>query len=620
MNIIHRLIAVLSCALCCTVSSAQTTTDPQITSWLTDGSGSYARLYESDTAKTAGTASTTWSQGSGTQATVVYGGVSQVQYSADWVYLRTTGLGYHVMGPWYLNAARTQLFPNFPANQDVTYRVPRSPVVPTTKTLTNGGAIGYGVDGVAFFDSRDTFSYINASSTDGSPVGGGRGDGIWNRDAYINEGVTFDPAYAHQAGSNYHYHANTPALRYLVGDHVDYNSGNKTYSENTSAVTQHSPILGWMADGYPVYGPYGYSSAMNSGSGIRRMISGYIKRDGTDGSTNLNVTGRTTLPQWATTAQGRSAVLTTGQYGPAVNTTYVLGHYLEDYDYLGDLGKTQGSDFDLDLYNGRFCVTPEFPAGTYAYFISIESDGTPKFPYIIGRWFYGSPNGGTVTSISETVTEYERGAPTSAITLSGTTSGSSVVLVWNSAESATYKMESSGNGTTWTELSSTITSSGVSTNYTAPLASYYRVTLTAIATYDTSAVVGTPVGTTATLEYTASGSSATGDFSSTGTTTTTTPTTTTPTTTTTTTTAAAASSGSGGGGGGGAPSHWFIGALAALSLMRWKLRLRRRYAQRMQMSRKQLLYAGVDQHITYRPDGADEKRLLRIVSKLLAKS
>ena len=568
MNIINRLLIVLSCAICSTVSLAQTS-DPKITSWLLDASGGYARLYESDAALNSGTAATTWSRGAGAQSTAVYAGVSQVQYATDWVYVRTTGLGYHVMGPWYRNTARTQLFPNFPSNQNAIYRIPRTPTVPVTKTLTNAGAIGYGVDGVALFDNRDTFSYANASSIDGSPASGQRGDGIWNRDAYINEAVTFDPAYAHQAGSNYHYHANTPALRYLLGDHVEYNASSRTYTESSAAVTEHSPILGWMADGYPVYGPYGYSSAMDANSGVRRMISGYVKRDGTSGSTNLNATGRTTLPTWATTAQNRSSVLTSGQYGPAVSSTYILGHYLEDYDYLGDLGKTQGTDFDLDLYNGRFCVTPEFPGGTYAYFLSIEANGTPKFPYIIGRWFYGSPSGGTVANITGTVTEQERGAPTQAITLSGTTSGSSVALVWNSAEGATYKMESSANGTAWTQLSSSITSSGASTTYTTPLANYYRVTLTAIATYDTSAVVGVPVGTTAILEYTASGSEATGEVSDETSSTTTT------TTNTSTSTAAATPATTSSGGGGGAPSHWFVGALATLALMRCKLRLRR---------------------------------------------
>ena len=33
-------------------------------------------------------------------------------------------------------------------------------------------------------------------------------------------------------------------------------------------------------------------------------------------------------------------------------------------------------------------MTPEFPNGTYAYFVTIAADGTPKFPNVIGRWFF----------------------------------------------------------------------------------------------------------------------------------------------------------------------------------------------------------------------------------------
>ena len=83
---------------------------------------------------------------------------------------------------------------------------------------------------------------------------------------------------------------------------------------------------------------------------------------------------------------------------------------MEDNDYLGDLTNSatgtnyqQGVDFDLDEYNGRWCVTPEFPSGTYAYFVAIDSNGTPVFPYDIGRAFYGNPVGGAVSTITETV-------------------------------------------------------------------------------------------------------------------------------------------------------------------------------------------------------------------------
>ena len=67
--------------------------------------------------------------------------------------------------------------------------------------------------------------------------------------------------------------------------------------------------------------------------------------------------------------------------GPDVSTQFPIGHYIEDYEYLGDIGLTLGSDFDLDEHNGRFCITPEFTSGTYAYFTTIDQDGIPVYPY-----------------------------------------------------------------------------------------------------------------------------------------------------------------------------------------------------------------------------------------------
>ena len=60
------------------------------------------------------------------------------------------------------------------------------------------------------------------------------------------------------------------------------------------AAFTHLPIIGWANDGLPIYGPYGYSSAMDATSSLRRMVSGFVKRDGTNGTTNLASTGRTT--------------------------------------------------------------------------------------------------------------------------------------------------------------------------------------------------------------------------------------------------------------------------------------------------------------------------------------
>ena len=448
--------------------------DPRTNSWLTTYSGKYARIYTTDANKTNGVSVTTWSNGTQTQSLPAYDGVQEIYSSTSWVYIRSTGLGSHTMGPW-LNGG----FPNMPINTKTFYRIPRAPTVPATKTLTGGGAIGYFVDGVAMFDSRDAFYWNGTTDTVA-------GTGYWNKEAYVNEGATFDPAYAHQPQDGaYHYHASPVALRYLLGDHVSFNTTSKMYSEATNTVTKHSPLLGWVRDGYPIYGPYGYSSASNSASGVRRMISGYVLRNGANGTQNITTTGRTGIPAWAQRIYNVSSNILAG---PPVATSYPLGRYMEDNDYLGDLGQTQGVGFDLDEYNGRWCVTPEFPGGTYAYFVSISSNGTPTFPYNIGRAFYGNPTGAAVTTLAETVvTNFVGGPKLSASLNKPSVNSGTVTLIWSAIEGGTYRVESSTNLTSWTTNATGIAAllnSGGYTNASTDSQKFYRVAMTALATYD----------------------------------------------------------------------------------------------------------------------------------------
>jgi hypothetical protein len=140
---------------------------------------------------------------------------------------------------------------------------------------------------------------------------------------------------------------------------------------NRLPTTQHSPIVGWAFDGYPIYGPYGYSSAMDATSSITRMKSGYSLR---------NITTRTNYPA----IPGGGAATT--QVGPPVSAAYPIGTYCEDWEWLAS------NNGDLDEYNGRMCVTPEFPGGTYAYFVTIDPGGVPIFPYYIGIYYRGQPD------------------------------------------------------------------------------------------------------------------------------------------------------------------------------------------------------------------------------------
>ncbi len=483
--------------LCAALALASTAfADPLVSSWITGNSTKYARIYQTDAAKLAGTTVATWTNGQQSQGSPAYCGVQEIAASASWVYVRSTGLGSHTMGPWYNDASRTTAFVNLPVNQKEIFRVPRTPTVPGTKSVVQN-EFGIFVDGVHGFDSTDATSYSTTNGRDGDPPGtpsGVTGNGIWNRDAFVNEAITFDTALAHQQNTGvYHYHANPIGPRYLLGDHVDFNATTKAYSESTGA-PGHSPIIGWAKDGYPIYGPYGYGSAMNAASTVRRMVCGYVPRDGANGTTNLASTGRQTIPAWAGRVQNRAVALTSTQYGPAVSSAFPLGRYIEDNDYLGDLGKTQGVNFDLDEYNGRLCVTPEYSSGTYAYFVAITSAGVSQFPYNVGKRYYGSPTGGYVTSIAETVTTFFSGGPSKQETMvSATPNASDVTVVWSSTEGGTYKVEGSSDLTgAWSTLSTTKTAdaNAVRTTFTdtngrvGKTQRFYRVTRTALAAYD----------------------------------------------------------------------------------------------------------------------------------------
>jgi hypothetical protein len=144
--------------------------------------------------------------------------------------------------------------------------------------------------------------------------------------------------------------------------------------------TTHSPLIGFAYDGFPIYGAYAFT-ATNGTGGITRMKSGYSVR---------NITTRTTSPTGGTVTSG-----------PAVNTTYSIGYFREDYEFIA----TAATDV-LDEHNGRFCVTPEYPNGTYAYFATVDSNWNSAYPYAVGPTFYGTYANRKITSITETTTRF----------------------------------------------------------------------------------------------------------------------------------------------------------------------------------------------------------------------
>lgn len=119
----------------------------------------------------------------------------------------------------------------------------------------------------------------------------------------------------------------------------------------------HSPIIGWANDGNPIYGGFALDDPENFNSGFRAMKTAY----------ELD----------PSTIMGRPSEF-----------LYPAGFFVEDFVYV-DNG-------DLDEYNGRYCRTPEFPNGVYAYFAGISTDAQslerePQFPYFVGPKFRDAP-------------------------------------------------------------------------------------------------------------------------------------------------------------------------------------------------------------------------------------
>jgi hypothetical protein len=274
--------------------------------------------------------------------------VQRVQYSTGNVYITCTGVPSYTIGPWPSN-------PNTTTNQNFVFRITRTPAPNTaTPTATPLGHTGIWSNGVSIFNAKDGMSYNNA--------------GVWNQNAIVVEGPSFDSCLGHPAGNGeYHHHLNP---RCLYNDHDS---------------TRHSPIIGFAFDGYPIYGAYGYANTNGTGT-IKSMRTSFRAR---------NISTRTTLPNGSAASSA----------GPAVSATRPVGYYVEDFEYVAGRG-------DLDDHNGRFCVTPEYPQGTYAYFVTINSAYGGAYPYTPGPTYYGViPAGATGPQsghavVNEPVTTY----------------------------------------------------------------------------------------------------------------------------------------------------------------------------------------------------------------------
>ena len=227
--------------------------------------------------------------------------------------IRSNGLPDHQTG-----AFPNEGNPNTISEQHYEYRVPKDPKR-TGQTVPLGmNAFGVAINGVPFDPGA-------AEWYDGNPRSG------WQYEAmYLGARLGIDQNNAHvQPNGAYHYHGIPTGLMQKLASYG-------------------KPILiGYAADGFPIYGPFGYKNPQDKNSGLKKLKSSYRLKSGSRPSS------------------------------PGPGGRYD-GAFTEDYEYAKSSG-------DLDDSNGRFAVTPEYPQGIYQYVV------TDQFPYI-PRSYKGSPD------------------------------------------------------------------------------------------------------------------------------------------------------------------------------------------------------------------------------------
>lgn len=240
------------------------------------------------------------------------GGQVQIIVRGEYRYIESNGLPDHKPGR-FPNRGN----PNTIRAQHYTYRVPLHPVAAGTVTPVRMHAFGVAVNGVPFDPGAAEF---------------------WNRDwnsgwqyealsGKIDLGMDANNAHVQPSGA-YHYHGvPTGLLKILAG------------------AKQGMLLVGYAADGFPMYGPAGYSKPNDDQSELRQLQSSYRLKKGT----RPNGPG--------------------GRYD---------GTFVQDWEYVAEAG-------DLDECNGRNGVTPEYPQGTYYYVLTVD------YPFI-PRAYRGTPD------------------------------------------------------------------------------------------------------------------------------------------------------------------------------------------------------------------------------------
>ena len=275
------------------------------------------------TTETAGTASSTdgilcdyVDSTVNTQESLTYTSTSEWTCTDSTRELTANGIPDHAVGTF-----PNENNPNTITEQSVSASYTLAPTETTSSTELGGpaGVIGYVLNGVKMDPGTGGTCDDSGSTCDlGSNVGSWRIEALGQTSFNFGE----DENNAHvQPDGQYHYHG-------LPEGFIAKQGG------NSSTMT----LIGWAADGFPIYARYGYSTADDATSPLKTITGSY------------------------------QLVSTVSDSRPAVDT-YPLGTFQQDWEYVEGSG-------DLDECNGRVGVTPEFPEGIYHYY------ATDSYPYL----------------------------------------------------------------------------------------------------------------------------------------------------------------------------------------------------------------------------------------------
>jgi hypothetical protein len=213
--------------------------------------------------------------------------------------------------------------------QNLSISFPLKPADSGKVTLRPRQATGYALNSVKF--DPETAGTCMSSAT--STMNGGGCVMVMGRDPWLIEamGGAFrfgtDESNAHtQPNGQYHYHGMPEAMLADKGKVM--------------------ALVGFAVDGFPVYARYGYGTANDASSELKVLTTSWQLKASPDA--------------------GRPDV-----------SIFPLGTFTNDFEYVAGSG-------DLDECNGRVGITPEFPQGTYHYYI------TETFPFI-QRCVKGTP-------------------------------------------------------------------------------------------------------------------------------------------------------------------------------------------------------------------------------------